>query len=451
MPPPLNYLRMRNIFDPNAMNSPSLGINPVDFAGGFQQRDPYQNIFPQGPITPDYTQINPQVTQEMEPPAYQYTPKHAAADRFAQALNDYPQQEHHGKLARIGAALLGAGTTLASNDDITKGITVGQGALEYKRNKKLADWKSQITPIQQAADNERQDNAGERQFAYQTNTNQMNIRKQAETERKNLEAEKARQQRIDIAKYKADHPNAQIDTSGEYVRVFDNASQQWKQTSWKTIHMSDADKMDAQQKNAKELVQEKEKAAEQLEEVKQPNRMAVAELNRTQIRNETDPTTGQTGTFFFNPRTHGATPATVNDRPAGISSTGIPSTKEDTGQNARVKKYNAAEELKNLRPDLAPFINLNPAQKAVTIDAPGPTSAWGKAPPTPTQKAEIDAYIYKRSGEVQSSGSTGGRGGTPNGTPNGPRYTNESPPPSPKPGYRYVRKPGGGWQAVRIG
>lgn len=188
---------------------------------------------PQVPVVNSQTVDQPVVNDPTMASLMQqwYTPETEATDAFNQLLRNYPQREEPG-----------FGRKLAASAAAWKGGPAAAEAFMYAPYlREKEDWMAQMQPRYQAANLERQSNINERTLAYNMATSSLNERKVAETERKNRELEKSRQQRNDILRFKAEHPNLQFKTDGPTIMILDPATGQITDSGVLTSVLSDYD------------------------------------------------------------------------------------------------------------------------------------------------------------------------------------------------------------------
>jgi hypothetical protein len=404
MPNYLQNLRLQNLFgQPMDFSSVPMG-NDMPSQGGFggnlPQTNPYSNLFQPQPIqapppAPEGYDVGSRMSQL-------YTPEHQASDKFSSLINAYPEDKGHSKLARIGAALLAGGTSLATDDPI-KGYNLGTGALEYQRNKKVADWKNQITPAQQGANLERQSNTNERTLAYQTISQE--LRQQAEEHKASNDVARTKiaSDRADIYRFKAEHPDMKIVmTKGGNVQMIDP----------KTGSMTELDKLHLQQENAIEKVHVTGEESRKTEEVKQGGRVELEGVKQ-----------GGRESLLSKKNKAGGT---------------------ELPTQTRVREYNQAKELKDTNPNLGKWIKINPQTHDYQISPVGTPGMFGKAGPTEDEYNQIIHSIYGPTLAISQPTRTG----VPSNGPNGMQSPTSDAPKAPT-GWKYVKKPGGGWTAVQ--
>lgn len=437
-------LRLKNIFD--AMNSQPIG-NDLPQQGGLTGTMP----FPLRPLptfqdsiqppVPDVSGPKPIINDDPTPtPTFDpmsrmqqlYQPEHAATDQFSQLLGQYPGGQPQSRLARLGSALAGAGMSLATDDPL-KGYAFGQDVLHKREQNAIENWKNQVNPAYQAATLERYSNANNRQFANSVVSQEMADRKQTETERKNKEMEGHRKRVDDVREYLAKNPKWQANFNGPEVILFDPGTHETIKTGIKTGQMDEFEKQKlitgAAQKRVETETASREKIAGEADKDRD------AGLWKSDFIT-TDPTTGEQTIWQTNSRT-----GTVRKAPHEEGMTGkitkIPGSGTSSGQSEtqrRVGLFNKAQQVRNTRPDLAPYIQLgSPGSNDFTIV--GANRSWTQA-----GKAEDAAKIKEANELIYGTGPMQLQSG----------HTPTQAPPAPA-GWRYVPKPGGGWTAVQDG
>lgn len=171
-----------------------------------------KNLFRMPPAVPINDPLQQQVSQPMAQPLNDYQPRTSAQQMFEAALQQMPQRTNPNMITKIAAALSDFGGDPRVGDDIMYG----------GYNRKVADWKTRVVPLQQAADNENQYNTNQRILSNDRESRQLQARgierqetadrtrdentdlARKETERKNLSAEEDRKRRTDIAEKRAD-------------------------------------------------------------------------------------------------------------------------------------------------------------------------------------------------------------------------------------------------------
>jgi hypothetical protein len=431
MPNPLEFLRMRNIFNPQSMEMNNMP--PMDAMGGmdltpkpFTPNIPIQEGLPgQGG--------NMDIASRM---AQLYTPETEATERFNTLAGGMPEYEKPGVWRSIAAALSAFGPG---------GHEVGMQVARQPYADKMTRWKEQLGPAQQAASLERQNNANERTMAYQTVNQELQSRKQDEVERKNLAEQKIRQQRADVYEFKSRNPGFKFDFSGPKVKVLNPTTGQVTVTQWDTGNLSDTDKINLEQKNAIERIEKTGEQARETEGVRQTGRESIAETRGWKVYNVPDPNNpGQMKSIKINEITGDVQELA---KPVGpvASATGAGNRGELPTQT-KVRQFNKAREIYNTRPDLRKYLKLG--TNDFTVLESSSWGAEGKAADA-AKIQELNQLLYGE-GQPTTPGNTGGRGGGSGRGTQTPRFTPQKPPPAPQ-GWRYVPKPGGGWTAVQAG
>lgn len=188
-----------------------------------------------------------------------YQPTYSMQNRFASLLDQQPQPNNP-SFARKLFSSLGA---LGSQDP----FHAAQGMAYAPYYNQLAEWKQQLTPMQQAADNERQMNQVGMNANNQMRSFQINQQKADEAERFNRDKTQVAQDKNDIARIRANaydfktrHPELEIETSKDGFLIGINP-----QTGAVTYATDDGG----------ERIKSQKIGADALEELRQKGRMAV--------------------------------------------------------------------------------------------------------------------------------------------------------------------------------
>jgi len=382
------------------INAPDIGMNELE--------QPFQNIqFGQGPLDVNQGDIASAKTgvlgqampdEGMDAGARMrelYHPQDDASRRFDQMIAQYPQEDNPSWLRRIGAMVV----------DYTKGSKRGEEVFHEPYNKKIAEWKDKIGPAQQAAVNERYENVNDRTMAY--NQMAIELRERAQIAREQNDERKAQiqQQRADIYAFKATHPNFKfIMPKGGNIQAMDPATGQAHDTGIPTGSLTEIDKLHIGQEQALERIDATGEQARKTENVRQSGRLEAIDARGKQAR-ETR-----------------ATPS------GGVGGAG----KSESATQSKAREYISARQIVNSSPALEKFIKLGSGNEFTIIK---PNERGG---PTPQQYSDIINSIYGKAG-----------GGRNAGAGPGPGQPIKTPPKSPKPGWHYEPKPGGGWTAVK--
>ncbi len=367
---PLQLLRLKSIFgsDPTINSDPS-NLMPPDMTRFDESGQPTYGSNPSDRPIPSMAELNvPNIPFGQTPPiqappnsegngmndiaarmAQLYHPETDNIDLLNETINKYPTREHPSVKRRVGGAILGGLTSIGSlyNGSADTGRSVYDDVTGKTRyDEDVKDWNNKIKPIESAANTERQNNSNERQMAYQTISEQ--LRSDALVHKQNNDEVKAgiAQQRADIYAYKATHPNVKFDFSGTTIKVTDPATGQVTDTGIETGKMSQLDKMNLAHENK---IVEQTHAGEVAKEVKQ----VIPGKNTTPTQ---------------------------------------PVNKPMTPTQSKMDQTMKANNIKNTRPDLAPFITIQ-GNGLVSI-GPGKTpGSWSKTNPTPAQVKEINELI----------------------------------------------------------
>jgi len=267
MYPPLNRLRMQNIFNPQLDEPSVMPLSP-----------PMQgNMSPQ--LGPQTMGPMPQPSPEGYDPAARmkelYTPETGASDRFNTMIDNPPQyNEHQGKLRSLAAAIVAA----------TQGSQAGTNALMAPYNHELAQYKQKIGPAGQAATLEKSNNANERTLATQTVNQELTNKRDDARNVNNERSAKVREDRAAVYRFKTEHPNKKFDFSGPKVLIADPATGEIINTGIETGSLSDADKLDLQHKNRTAEIETTGGETRKTEETRQDNRKELIPLEGDEAR-----------------------------------------------------------------------------------------------------------------------------------------------------------------------
>jgi hypothetical protein len=323
-----------------------------------------------------------------------YQPQTESTDRFNQMIQQYPQEEKPSWLRRIGAMVV----------DYTKGSKRAEDWFHEPYNEKVQEWKDKIGPAQQSANLERYENVNQRTLAANQIAAELREKAQQAKERNDDRNAQIRQQRADVYQFKATHPNWKIILpKGGNVMAINPLTGESQDTGIPTGTMTDLDKIWLQQENALERIGATGEQARQTETTRQEGRVELAGVRGDEARK---------------------TRQTV---PGGVSGMGT------SPQGIKVDQYNKARQVVNSSPILGKYITLSSGNE-FTVKKPGERGG-----PTPEQYSAITKAIYGG-----SQGSSGGKGSMSGPGPGQPMV---SAPSAPK-GWKYVKKPDGGWTAV---
>ena len=382
MPSFAEMLRLKNLFgQPPIMGNdlPQQGgimgqMPQPSFEGMFApKQDPYGNISFGPPSKVAIPESKATIPFSPQPePAYDvnkrmreiYQPETAATERFNQAIGQYPEAQKPGWLKVIGATLADAARPGS-----------GMGVIEGDRTRKVADWKAKMGPLQDAAQFERYGNANERSLANQTINQE--LRQQADTERdKNNDTKtKIAQQRADAYVLKSQNPNRKFNFAGPTIIMTDDTGQVID-TKIPTGSLSETDKITMNQKNAISRIDAQGRQTQENMGVRHDFTMDEIEARGDESR-ETKTTIP------------GKAPSETGELPI----------------NTARRRLNAANQLKNTRPDLAKFVRVNGDK----IDIVQPDTSFFGDPtgPNPQQVEEINKIIYGPASTAPSKVPTG--------------------------------------------
>jgi hypothetical protein len=436
MPNLLEFLRQRNIFGVpplsggigNGLSSPNpASLDMSGVYGGGPSED--FNFGADNPLVIPPSDMAPSPEYNIDARMRElYNPTNDATQNFEGMVNNYPTREKPSKLRRLGAMLI----------DYTKGPKAGQDFYNEPFNDKLTDWKNKLGPAQSAANLERYENVNNRTMAYQTISNELREKAQASKDRNDEAKAKVSQQRADVYKFKAENPHLEFNYLGPKIKVINPQTGEITETEWDSGNLTATDKINLNQKNAMARIGFTGVQNRLTEDTRQTGRETMAET-----RGWGDPVmikdkTGKEVAVSINKITGEVKEVKIKDENIGPivrpPSGGAVGRVEQPTQT-KVRQYNAARELVNSRPDLAPFINLTSANEFTITPQSTNTGLTGyfkgpKSGPTPEQFKQINDAIYGKGGisPIASHGST-----------NAPKAPV---------GWKYVPKPGGGWTAV---
>ena len=428
MPNLLQYLRMRNIFAPQA----PIG-NDLPSQGGFAGQLPIQGdgsmapmptksqsgpwFQPDKPTAPTPGMPDQPTADDYDPTAELaklYHPDTSAEDRFNKIFDAYPNREnyHPSAMRRIGGALIsfGSGMTPGRGLDFynpnVQGVKAGMDYMDEPFNEARADWKDKIQPAEYGANLERQANSNERLYANQVVTQQQRDRKLAQDAKIAEAKQDNANARTEVYRFKAHHPGVKFDYHGPTVTYADPQTGKVFDTGVKTGRLSDSDKIDLNQDNAIERIDETGDQARQTEQTRQTGREALQNIKgwtTANIPDPNDPTktigvrvnqdTGEVKRIQLEGKDVGAVA-----RPSSGSGSSF---KAELPTQTLIRQYDNAREVFNTRPDLRPFIKLgNPGAHDFNIRPPSDSKIWGHSGPTKEQAAELQSLIYGDSSPV---------------------------------------------------
>lgn len=377
----MEYLRLKNLFAPNLMNS----FSKPQIDPGQPANNPFQNVSfgaesalksPMIQPTPEYDVGNRM--REL------YTPETGATDKFNTMIGEYPQYNDPGKLRKIGGSILGSltdfGTNFGGNRSGIRGTDVfNEVTGKNKFHEDVANWKNKIGPSQQAAGLERSQNINERTMAHQTVSDELKAQAQKSKEKNDTANTKIRQQRADVYQMKAANPNLKFDFSGPFVLIADPASGKVTKTDIETGSLGDADKLALGQTNALERISATGNETRKTDEGRQENRIefeGIQQPNREKLRS----------------------------MPSGASGT-----KGELPTQTRIRQFNAARQLLNTKPELRKFIKLGtPGSQDFEITPPNQSAYFeSNRGPTPEQYDEIQKAVYGDGVSINQPNRTG--------------------------------------------
>lgn len=339
-----------NMFQPiqnEYMPPPTMNAYGVD--------EGYGNMFTgpmQGPETSDYN-----IDQRMN---QLYDPQHEQGDRLNTLLSGYPERPlpqtgWRGALQKIGAVAGG----------MTGGMNLYNEVMAPGYSNKVADWKGQTGPTQQAAQIERQNNVNERQSAMGVISAELrNQAMQHKAKNDEVRAQIA-QQRADTYDDKQRNPHFkfQFPVTGNMM-IMNPATGEITDSGRPVSSFSKADQMALAQTHALERIQETGAQGRETAVLR-------GEIESGHIDERGDQSRITKGT------------------PSGTLTPG--GNKPEQPTQTRVKQVLKAREIFNSRPELAKFIEIDGNDFKIT---PPSTGGMFSSGPTPEQHAEINRIIY---------------------------------------------------------
>lgn len=291
----LRNLRLGNIFDPMAQQAQS----PTFQQSGTMSTEPMPQQAPNAGLY--------NVADRM---SQLYTPETGANDRFNQMLDQYPQERPISgkrKLAGVGLAAL---ADFAGGGDKGK-FTYDEITGKNQQREDLVNWKNQITPAQQAADNERATNTSRQNLAHQQIADELRQQAQDEIAKKNTAAAAISQQRADAYTLKSTKPDFKFDFKGPTVMVTDPATGKITDSKIPTGSLTDADKIALQQNNAMQRIEAQGKNQNTVSETRGWKIGTVPDPNdpSKQIGIQYNEITGETKPLKFNGQATTITPS----------------------------------------------------------------------------------------------------------------------------------------------
>lgn len=195
-----------------------------------------------------------------------YTPETKSIDRFNQMVDDFPTQPKPSFGRRLGAGALAATADIFGNGGGKNIWDEMSGNNDYKKN--VDNWKTQIGPVEQAANIERQTNANERMVNHQQISDRLKEEAQAAKIKGDEVKNKIAQQKADAYEFKARNPGMKFDFTGPKVKVLDPTSGKITVTEFDTGNLSETDKINLQQQGKMEQIDAQGKNANTVAETR---------------------------------------------------------------------------------------------------------------------------------------------------------------------------------------
>ena len=180
-----------------------------------------------------------------------FQPETLATDAYNQHVQSMPQYEQPTKMRRFAAAMAGFG---AGIHNPMQGVQIAEGIRDAPFLRRMSDWEARGKALEPAMTAERYANVNNRTLATETVRGELNERrirqadrKQDETERKNREDEKIRQDRAAVYRLKAENPDlAIVAPKGGNIQLVNKRTGQITPTSISTGTMTDEDRISLQ-------------------------------------------------------------------------------------------------------------------------------------------------------------------------------------------------------------
>jgi hypothetical protein len=328
-----------------------------------------------------------------------YQPEHQATDRFNTLINSRPEYQRPSALRTIAASLSAFGPG---------GHQAGQQVINEPNIRAQSAWKDVMGPAQQAANIERQENVNNRTLAHQTVSNELRARADDERSKNNERNANIRQQRADIYDFKSKNPSWKIiTTKGGNIQAFNPSTNETKDLGIPTGTLSETDKINLQADVKDEQIDRQAGHAVNLEGVKQTGRETLADTNN----------------------------AAKLLRSSYSNASGRPLT---PSQQKNLELRNAQQVI-NTDPELGKWVKKEPGG-GFSITPPGEPAGWmsDATGPTKEQYDRLKTAIYgPMGGDIKMDRSRA------------ESIARDPKAPKAPPGWRYVRKPGGGYTAIR--
>lgn len=327
-------------------------LNLIDALRQWQRLSGNSNPFT--PQNPDMPQQVPQLMPQAVPANVGQNDtdySNELMQRYMQQLNNMPVREAPSLKQKIFAGLSGM-----AGDEKT-----AENTLYGKYNRQLADWKLKTEELGKGATQERGYNINKRQTQAMEN---LNTFRQGELDAKNRQLTNA-ESRTAIYKYKAENPAGVIksDSEGNLIKINPLSGETtylFNEDTGEPIkgaNLPDSEKLSIQQANAMEIQSARASAAQELERIKEVNRVKNIGLQGEQNRE----------TKAVVP---GGTAATVN--------------KPESPAAKATRWRNNANKFKAEHPDLAKHVTVE--GNNVSIAQPKGTGVFSKFSSAPTQE-----------------------------------------------------------------
>lgn len=174
-----------------------------------------------------------------------YAPNYRSRDRNDELLDNFPTRGQPTKMDRFSAMMMSVGQKDA--------LDITEKTLQAPYYRDRADWVAKSEPFYKAAQLENVDNGNTRQvIGTAANTFNQGERVRQQTEAANQRYDLG-QQKLQIERFKADHPDWEIDLKGPVGWAIDPQNPNNRINLGPTGHMSDLDKLTIQGNTARDV------------------------------------------------------------------------------------------------------------------------------------------------------------------------------------------------------
>ncbi len=252
--PPLNQLRLRNIFSPTNPEQGTIDPNSVDPQLLSQLMQQYQSQ--------SSDSVN---TEAANIPPEQYRPKSEVSDLYRKLLMNPPTDQPISKMRRLAGVVSGgllSGTSVGSTHP-ELGINIGQEVTNYPNIKSRADYQQRLKELGAGATEEDKYNINQRLLSLGLGSQELRGRQ--------LDIS---QQRADAYEFSKTHPNWKpfVQSGGNLFYINPQDPTQKYDTGLDTGKLTDADKTELLNSGRLAVVERQSEKAKELELLKQTGR-----------------------------------------------------------------------------------------------------------------------------------------------------------------------------------